>query len=122
VRISGRLLRALALLFAGVLVFADSPWLSGPGFCGVVATLLAIGWVEGRLRAVWWAAILVGSAAVADELWWLDWAPFNRDADYEAIPQTPFVVIGLPAPIALVALGVGAGALWRRARRRSAPA
>jgi hypothetical protein len=50
--------------------------------------LFAIGFVEGRLRAVFWAAMLVASAFVADVLWQLDWEPFNRSHDYEAIPQT----------------------------------
>jgi len=113
---------ALALFVAGVFVFSDAPALAGPGFVMVIVLLVAIGWVEGRLRAVWLAGLLVASAVVADALWWYDVAAFDRDADYEAIPQTPFVVIALPALMALVALGVGARVLWRRARRRSAPA
>jgi hypothetical protein len=56
--------------------------------------------------------------------------PYHRDArgalkhddrsdDYEALPQTPFVLIGLPIPMAVVVAGVGAATLWRRIR--SAP-
>jgi hypothetical protein len=121
--VSGGTVRALALFVAGVLVFADSPWLAGAGELAVVALLAVIGWMERRLRAVWWATLLLASAVVADILWFsVAWAPFDRDADYEAIPQTPFVAIALPIPMAIVALGVGAGWLWRRARRRSSAA
>ena len=78
--------------------------------------LITIGFVEGRLRAVVWAAILVVSAFLADVLWTLDWEPFNRSHDYEAIPQTPFVVIALPIPMAVIAVGVCVAVLWRRVR------
>jgi hypothetical protein len=104
-----------ALLFVlGTLVFADAGPVAAVGFFGTVVVLFAIGFVEGRLRAVFWAAMLVASAFAADVLWQLDWEPFNRSHDYEAIPQTPFVLIGLPIPMAIVAIGVGAAALWRR--------
>ena len=96
--------RAVALFVSGTLLFADA----GP--------VAAIGFVEGRPWALAWAAMLVVSAFAADVLWQLDWEPFNRSHDYEAIPQTPFVLIGLPIPMALIGLGLGAGALWRRIR------
>ena len=86
------------------------------GIAATVAILLTIGFVERRLRAVFWSVIVVASAFLADILWQLDWEPFNRTDDYEAIPQTPFVLIGLPIPMALVAIGVGVGAVWRRVR------
>ena len=104
------------MLCAGVLVFCDVGAVALAGFAATVAMLLTIGFVEGRLRAVLWAAILVASALVADILWQLDLEAFNRTVDYEALPQTPFVLIGLPIPMALVAVGVGVGAVWRRAR------
>jgi hypothetical protein len=116
VDLASRRARAVALLVAGVLVFSDVGAVAVAGFTATVAMLLTVGFVEGRLRAVAWAAILVASAFVADILWQIDWEPFNRSDDYEAIPQTPFVLIGLPIPMALIAAGVGAGALWRRAR------
>ena len=108
--------RAIALLLTGVLAFSDVRALAWAGFYAAIVTLVVIGFVERRLRAVAWAVILVASALVADVLWQLDWEPFNRSEDYEAIPQTPFVFIGLPIPMAIIALGVGAGALWRRIR------
>ena len=108
--------RAVALLCAGVLVFSDVDAVAIAGFTATIAVLLTIGFVEGRFRAVAWAAILVASGFVADILWQVDWEPFNRTDDYEAIPQTPFVLIGLPIPMALIAVGVGAGAVWRRVR------
>jgi hypothetical protein len=107
------------LFLVGVLVFCDAGAVASTGFVVAVALLFALGSVERRLRALAWAAILVVSAFVADFLWQIDWEPFDRSDDYEAIPQTPFVLIGLPIPMAIVAAGVGAGALWRRVR--SAP-
>ena len=114
--LASRRARAVALLVAGVLVFSDVGAVAVAGFAATVAMLLTVGFVEERLRAVSWAAILVASAFVADILWQIDWEPFNRSDDYEAIPQTPFVLIGLPIPMALIAVGVGAGVLWRRVR------
>ena len=108
--------RAVALFVSGVLLFADASGVAAIGFFATVAILIAIGFVDGRLRALSWAAMLVASAFAADVLWQLDWEPFNRSHDYEAIPQTPFVLIGLPIPMALIGLGLGAGALWRRIR------
>jgi len=116
VKLTPRRLRAAALLIAGVLVFADAAALAWPGFYATIAMLIVIGFVEGRLRAVAWAAILVASAFLADVLWQFDWEPFDRSEDYEAIPQTPFVLIGLPIPMAVIAIGVTARALWRRIR------
>jgi hypothetical protein len=116
VDLTPRRLRAAALLIAGVLIFADAAALAWPGFYATIAMLIVIGFVERRLRAVAWAVVLVASAFLADVLWQLDWEPFNRSEDYEAIPQTPYVVIGLPIPMALITVGVAAGALWRRIR------
>jgi hypothetical protein len=107
------------LFLAGVLVFCDAGAVAATGFVGTVALLFTVGFVERRIRALAWAAILVASAFFADFLWHIGWEPFDRSDDYEAIPQTPFVLIGLPIPMAVVAAGVGAGALWRRVR--SAP-
>jgi hypothetical protein len=104
------------LFLVGVLVFCDAGAVASTGFVVAVALLFALGSVERRLRALAWAAILVVSAFVADFLWQIGWEPFDRSDDYEAIPQTPFVLIGLPIPMAIVAAGVGAGALWRRVR------
>jgi hypothetical protein len=102
------------LFLAGVLVFCDVSALAWAGLIATVVTLFTVGFLERRLRAVAWAAILVASAFVADVLWQLDWEPFNRSEDYEPLAQTPFVLIGLPIPMTMVAAGVGAGALWRR--------
>jgi hypothetical protein len=111
--------RAVSLLVAGVLVFADNDVLAWVGFACVVAILLIIGFVDARLRAVAWAAVLVASAVVADVLWQVDWELFNRSDDYEALPQTPFVLIGLPIPMAVIAVGVAARALWPRIHVKS---
>jgi len=104
------------LLIAGILVFSDNDALAVAGFTGTVAMLFTVGFVERRFRAVAWAAILVASAFVADILWQIDLELFNRSDDYEAIPQTPYVFIGLPAPMVVIAVGVGAGALCRYIR------
>jgi hypothetical protein len=40
--------------------------------------------------------------------------PFDRSNHYEAIPASPFVLIGLPPPMAVVAAGVAARRLWHR--------
>ncbi|WP_156028475.1 hypothetical protein [Candidatus Solirubrobacter pratensis] len=114
--LSSRRARASVLFVAGVLAFSDVAALAMAGFVATVAMLLIVGIVERRLYAVSWAAILVASAFAADVLWQIDWEPFNRSEDYEAIPQTPFVLIALPVPMAVIALGVGTGALWRRVR------
>jgi len=116
VELSSRRARASVLFVAGVLAFSDVAALAMAGFVATVAMLLIVGIVERRLYAVSWAAILVASAFAADVLWQIDWEPFNRSEDYEAIPQTPFVLIALPVPMAVIALGVGTGALWRRVR------
>jgi hypothetical protein len=108
------LARAVVLLVVGVLVFSDIGALAWAGFYATLLMLIVIGFIEHRLRAVAWAGLRVASALVADVLWQFDWEPFNRSDDYEAIPQTPFVFIGLPIPMAIIGLGVGAGALWRR--------
>ena len=110
--------RAAALLLAGVLIFCDVAAVASVGFYATIVMLVAIGFVERRLRAVAWAVVLLASALVADVLWQFDWEPFNRSEDYEAIPQTPFVFIALPIPMAIIAVGVGAGALWHRLRSR----
>jgi hypothetical protein len=104
------------LLVAGVLVFSDVDALAVAGFTATVAMLFTVGFVERRLRAVAWAAILVASAVVADFLWHIDWEPFNRSHEYESLAQTPFMLVALPVPMAVIAFGVGTGALWRRIR------
>jgi hypothetical protein len=110
--------RAAALFLAGLLVFSDADAVATVGFVATVVMLLTVGFVERRARAVAWAGIVVGSAFVADFLWKLNWEPFNRSADYEAIPQTPFVLIGLPIPMAVIAVGMGARVLWGRVRSK----
>jgi hypothetical protein len=107
------MLLPLALLLSGVLVFADAHVVSAVGFFATVGLLVAIGYRDGRAWALLWAFLLIGSAVIADALWQADWEPFNRSDDYEAIPQTPFVVLGLPLPMAIIGLGV----LARRDRR-----
>lgn len=116
VGLTSRRTRAVSLFLAGVLVFCDAGAVAAAAFIATIAMLFAVGFVERRVGAVAWAAILVASAFFADFLWQLGWEPFNRSDDYEAIPQTPFVLIGLPIPMAVVAIGVGVGALWRRVR------
>jgi hypothetical protein len=102
-------------LFAcGVLVFADADAVASAAFVATFPLLLAVGFTEGRLRAVWLASALLLSALAADVLWQIGWEPFDRSDDYEAIPQSPFVLIALPVPMAVIAAGVGLRALWRR--------
>ena len=80
--------------------------------CGIV--VIAIGIAEGHLRAVGWAIVFLASALAADVLWMLEFPPFDRDAEYEPLPQSPFILISLPIPIALIAIGVGIRWIWRR--------
>jgi hypothetical protein len=105
----------VGLFGCGVFVFVDNQTLATIAFGATVVLLLVVGFVEGHVRAVWWAALLLASALAADILWWLDWDPFDRSDDGEPIAQFPFVLIGLPIPMALIAAGVGARRLWRRA-------
>jgi hypothetical protein len=119
VKLSLRRTRAAALFLAGVLVFCDAAAVAATGFIATITLLFTIGFVERRIRALGWAAILVVSAFFADVLWQVGWEPFDRSHDYEAIPQTPFVLLGLPISMGVVAVGVVADVLWRRVR--SAP-
>lgn len=107
---------AVALLLSGVLIFADTGALAVCGLFVTVALLFAIGVREGAWIAALWAFVLVGSAVVADALWQANWEPFNRSDDYEAIPQTPFVLIGVPIPMVVILLGVAAARIARRRR------
>jgi hypothetical protein len=104
----------VSLFVSGVLVFADDEALSVTGVGATAVLLFATGYIEGRLRAVWWAWVLVLSAFTGDALWQLDWGPFDRSDQYEPIGQFPFVVIGLPLLMALIAAGVAARRLSRR--------
>lgn len=106
----------VGLFGCGVLVFADEQTLAMTAFAATIVLLFVVGFVEGRLRAVWWAVLLLASALTADIFWWLNWNPFDRSDDWEPIAQFPFVLIGLPIPMALIAAGVGARWLWRQAR------
>ena len=105
------------LFVAGVLLFADSLVVGGIGWVGTLILLIAIGFADGHLRAVAWAVVFLASALAADVLWLLEFAPFDRDADYEPIPQSPFILIALPIPMALIAIGVGIRWVWRRLSR-----
>jgi hypothetical protein len=106
--------QVVGLLVCGVLVFADKEGLATTALVVTVALLFITGFMEGHLRAIWWAAVVLISALVADVLWQLGWEPFDRSDEYEPIAQSPFVLIGLPLPMALVAAGVAARWLWRR--------
>ena len=107
-------LHVVGLFVCGVLVFADEQTLAAIAIGATVVLLFAIGYVEGHFRAVWWAAVLLMSAIAADVLWQLDWDPFDRAGEYEPTAQAPFVLIGLPLPMAVVAAGVAARWLWRQ--------
>ena len=109
-----RTVQVVGLFVCGVLVFADDETLSAVAFGATMVLLFAVGFAQGRLRAVWWATVLVMSALTADALWQLDWEPFDRSDQYEPIGQFPFVVIGLPLLMALIAAGVATRRLWRR--------
>ena len=104
----------VSLFVSGVFVFADDETLAAAGLGATIVLLFATGFVEGRLRAVGWAWVLVISAFTGDALWQLDWDPFDRSDQYEPIGQFPFVVIGLPLLMVLIAAGVAARRLWRR--------
>lgn len=107
---------AIALLLSGVLIFADPGALAVCGFFVTLGLLLVIGFRERVLTAALWAFVLVGSAVIADALWQANWEPFNRSDDYEAIPQTPFVLIGVPLPMVVILLGVAVGRIAGRRR------
>ena len=109
---------AVTCFVTGVPIFADAEGLAYAAVVATIALLVLIGFVEAKLRALLWAVVVVASAFVADGLWLLDVEAFNRSDDYEAIAQTPFVILGLAIPVAIIAVGVAAGALWRRLRRR----
>jgi hypothetical protein len=111
----------VSLFVCGVLVFADAQALAIAAFGATILLLFATGFVEGNVRAVWWAAVLVMSALTADILWLLDWAPFDRSDDYEGLAQFPFVLIGLPLPMGLIAAGVAVRWLSRQLLTGSAP-
>jgi hypothetical protein len=111
----------VSLFVCGVLVFADAQTLAIAAFGATILLLFATGFVEGDVRAVWWAAVLVMSAVTADILWLLDWAPFDRSDDYEGLAQFPFVLAGVPLLMGLVAAGVAARWLWRWLLTGSAP-
>jgi hypothetical protein len=104
----------VSLFVCGVLVFADAQTLATAALGATILLLFATGFAEGNLRAVWWAAVLVVSALTADILWQLDWDPFDRSDEYEPIAQFPFVLIGLPLLMALIAVGVAVRWLWRQ--------
>jgi hypothetical protein len=105
---------AVALFVTSVLLFCDSRAVAWFGWIGTLLLLVAIGDADGRFRAVLWAFVVVAGAFVADLLWAADFAPFDRDADYESIPQTPFVFVGVPIPMILIAIGVGVRKLVSR--------
>jgi hypothetical protein len=111
----------VSLFVCGVLVFADARALAIAAGGATILLLVATGLMEGNLRAVWWAAVLVLSAVTADILWQLDWAPFDRSDQYEPIAQFPFVLIGVPLLMGLIAAGVAARWLWRQLLTGSAP-
>jgi hypothetical protein len=93
-------------------------WYLGAG--ATVVLLVAIGFRAGRLRAVGWALVVVLSAVLSDEMWWNSVEPFDRsEVEGEAQAVTPYVVIGLPVLMLLIALGVAARALTRRRQPES---
>jgi hypothetical protein len=111
----------VSLFVCGVLVFADAQTLAIAAFGATILLLVATGFLEGSVRAVWWAAVPVISALAADILWQLDWAPFDRSDQYEPIAQFPFVLIGVPLLMGLIAAGVAVRWLWRQLLTGSAP-
>ena len=109
-----RTVLVVSLFVCGVLVFADAQTLATAALGATILLLFATGFVEGNLRAVWRAAVLLMSALTADLLWQLDWDPFDRSDEYEPIAQFPFVLLGVPLLMALIAVGVAARWLWRQ--------
>jgi hypothetical protein len=104
----------VSLFLCGVLVLADAQTLATAALVATILLLFATGFVDGDLRAVWWAAVPVMSALTADVLWQLDWDPFDRSDDYEPIAQFPFVLVGLPLLTAIIGAGVAVRWLWRQ--------
>lgn len=111
------------MLFALALFAGGVAWMSGEvpfayiGLCLVVVALLGLGYRAGSWKSVFFALILIPAALVAD---WLAFGlDITRQDEYEPLPTTPFVVIGMPIPMLLVALGVGGRRL--RERRAQAP-
>ena len=105
---------AIALFVTSVLLFCDISVIARIGWAGTLALLVAIGAADGRFRAVLWAFVVVAGALVADVLWAAEFAAFDRDQEYESIPQTPFILIGVPIPMVLIAIGVGVRKLVSR--------
>jgi hypothetical protein len=104
----------LALLVGAVLAFCDPDGLATVGVLTVLAALVAIGALDRRFRAVLWAFLVVLGALISDVFWQLGWAPFDRADQHEPLPVTFAVLLAIPAPMLLIAAGVGLGRLARR--------
>jgi hypothetical protein len=111
----GKLLLAL-VLFAGGVSWMSTEGILTLGFFPAVAALVGLGYLSGRWKSVCYALILIPAALVAD--WLAFGAEVTREDEYEPLPFTPLIVVALPIPMLLVALGVR-GHRIRERRRRS---
>lgn len=112
----GKLLLALVLFAGGVCCMTAEGALT-LGFYPAVAALVGLGYLSGRWKSICYALILIPAALVAD--WLAFGAEVTRQAEYEPLPMTPFIVIALPIPMLVVAVGVAGRRL--RERRGQTP-
>jgi hypothetical protein len=115
-RRGGKLLLAL-VLFAGGVCWMTAEGALPLGFYPAVAALVGLGYLSGRWKSICYALILIPAALVAD--WLAFGAEVTRQDEYEPLPMTPFIVIALPIPMLVVAVGVAGRRL--RERRGQTP-
>jgi hypothetical protein len=112
---TAQVLLAVGLFVAGVVWMSSIDVFAWIGLGLAVALLVVLGYLGGVWTSVLFALVLVPAALVADLLaFGLD---VTRQDEYEPIPATPFVVVLMPVPMLLAALGVGAHQLRRRRAR-----
>jgi hypothetical protein len=116
--LAGRAVLSLALFITGVAWLSGEDPFSSIGFVLVIPVLFSLGYMSGQWASVLFALFLIPAAVVAD---WLAFGPeITRGEEYEPIPVTPFVAIGIPIPMLVIGLGVAVDR-FKRGRRRRAP-
>jgi hypothetical protein len=113
---AAQVLLALGLFVAGVVWMSAIEPFAWIGLGLAVVALVALGYLGGVWTSVLFALVLVPAALVADLLAF--GVDVTRQDEYEPVPATPFVVVGMPIPLLLAALGVVARQLRNRLRAR----